>query len=133
NYEHKWVIMDESAKCTWTNHHSITKYKDQWYLFYHDSELSPDFDKTRSMRADSLFFDNDGNIKKVLPTLRGVGISSAYNKIQIDRYSDVGGSGVDFQYLDPQDTFQGWMLVFRSEEHTSELQSRENLVCRLLL
>lgn len=113
NYEHKGVIMDESAKGTWTNHHSITKYKDQWYLFYHDSELSPDFDKTRSMRADSLFFDNDGNIKKVLPTLRGVGISSAYNKIQIDRYSDVGGSGVAFQYLDPQDTFQGWMLVFK--------------------
>src|SRR5690606_39004459 len=25
------------------------------------------------------------------------------------------------------------MLAFRSEEHTSELQSRENLVCRLLL
>src|SRR5690606_42021550 len=25
------------------------------------------------------------------------------------------------------------VLVFRSEEHTSELQSRENLVCRLLL
>src|SRR5690606_41719919 len=24
-------------------------------------------------------------------------------------------------------------LVYRSEEHTSELQSRENLVCRLLL
>src|SRR5215475_194701 len=24
-------------------------------------------------------------------------------------------------------------MVFRSEEHTSELQSRENLVCRLLL
>src|SRR5690606_39917407 len=26
-----------------------------------------------------------------------------------------------------------WLLPFRSEEHTSELQSRENLVCRLLL
>src|SRR5207302_11088928 len=25
------------------------------------------------------------------------------------------------------------VLAFRSEEHTSELQSRENLVCRLLL
>src|SRR5690606_40599032 len=25
------------------------------------------------------------------------------------------------------------LLAFRSEEHTSELQSRENLVCRLLL
>src|SRR5690606_41921457 len=27
----------------------------------------------------------------------------------------------------------GPLLPFRSEEHTSELQSRENLVCRLLL
>src|SRR5690606_15719223 len=27
----------------------------------------------------------------------------------------------------------GWVEAFRSEEHTSELQSRENLVCRLLL
>src|SRR5690606_40839688 len=27
----------------------------------------------------------------------------------------------------------GELLLFRSEEHTSELQSRENLVCRLLL
>src|SRR5690606_41967634 len=26
-----------------------------------------------------------------------------------------------------------WRLIGRSEEHTSELQSRENLVCRLLL
>src|SRR5690606_39313630 len=26
-----------------------------------------------------------------------------------------------------------WLLSMRSEEHTSELQSRENLVCRLLL
>src|SRR5690606_42062639 len=27
----------------------------------------------------------------------------------------------------------GWQSYDRSEEHTSELQSRENLVCRLLL
>src|SRR5690606_23223758 len=117
-YTHKGVIMDESAKGTWTNHHSITKYKDQWYLFYHDSELSPNFDKTRSIRADSLFFDYNGNIKKVLPTLRGVGISSAYNEIQFDRYSSVNGSGVRFEYLDAQDTFKGWMLVFTDSDAT---------------
>src|SRR2546422_6897685 len=29
--------------------------------------------------------------------------------------------------------FGGWTLVDRSEEHTSELQSRLHLVCRLLL
>src|SRR5690606_41004756 len=31
------------------------------------------------------------------------------------------------------DEFRGKPSVVRSEEHTSELQSRENLVCRLLL
>src|SRR5690606_40217019 len=31
------------------------------------------------------------------------------------------------------DQFQGVNQFSRSEEHTSELQSRENLVCRLLL
>src|SRR5690606_41672014 len=37
--------------------------------------------------------------------------------------------------LYPQDVFAavGHAAVLRSEEHTSELQSRENLVCRLLL
>src|SRR5690606_41421148 len=31
------------------------------------------------------------------------------------------------------DNFFPWLRGQRSEEHTSELQSRENLVCRLLL
>src|SRR5690606_41397106 len=38
-----------------------------------------------------------------------------------------GGDGLDF------DEGAGRLLETRSEEHTSELQSRENLVCRLLL
>src|SRR5690606_41590056 len=37
--------------------------------------------------------------------------------------------GVFFTFKDPD----GNLLMVRSEEHTSELQSRENLVCRLLL
>src|SRR5437660_2654980 len=42
----------------------------------------------------------------------------------------LGGAacGVTFDYVE---FAQGW--VFRSEEHTSELQSRGQLVCRLLL
>src|SRR5690606_41611224 len=35
--------------------------------------------------------------------------------------------------LDHAQEFLGCALQLRSEEHTSELQSRENLVCRLLL
>ncbi len=48
------VIMDESANC-WTNHQSVIQYKNQSYLFYHSNDLSPNFDKARSIRADSLF------------------------------------------------------------------------------
>src|SRR5690606_40535546 len=36
-------------------------------------------------------------------------------------------------FVDQPDDFLQFMLEHRSEEHTSELQSRENLVCRLLL
>src|SRR5690606_40472492 len=37
------------------------------------------------------------------------------------------------QLLTPQEAIETAVWKCRSEEHTSELQSRENLVCRLLL
>src|SRR3712207_8589875 len=41
---------------------------------------------------------------------------------------------IDFLGRPPEDAgFQFWMNRMRSEEHTSELQSRQYLVCRLLL
>ena len=60
------VIMDESPEC-WTNHQSIIEFRGQWYLFYHHNDLSPQFDKNRSVRVDSLFFNDDGTIRKVIP------------------------------------------------------------------
>src|SRR3569833_3268449 len=77
------VILDESASGCWTVHHSIVEYKGQWYLFYLDRDLSPSFVKNRSIRADFLFFNSDGTIKKVLQTLRGVGVVQAQRQIQI--------------------------------------------------
>ena len=103
------VIMDESAEC-WTNHHSILNFKNQWYLFYHFNDYSPDFDKARSIRADSLFFNLDGSIKKVNPTLRGVGITMAYDKIQLDRYSSINGKGAGIHFLDTNNKFGGWKI-----------------------
>lgn len=101
------VIMDESASGCWTNHHSIINFKKQWYLFYHHNDLSPNFDKNRSIRADSLFFNNDGTIRKVLPTLRGVGLTSAKKEIQLDRYSAISdGASVDF--IDTTARMKGW-------------------------
>ncbi len=68
------VILDEAQSGCWTVHHSIVDYKGQWHLFYHDKDLSPAFDKNRSIKADKLFFNADGTIRKVMPTLRGVGL-----------------------------------------------------------
>ncbi len=106
------VIMDESPTGCWTNHHSLLQWKNQWYLFYHDRDYSPHFDKARSIRIDSLFFNEDGTIKKVIPTLRGVGLSDAGKKIQIDRYSHKSDNGVVVDFIDTLNRFEGWKTIF---------------------
>jgi hypothetical protein len=106
------VVMDESRSGCWTNHHSIIQFKNQWYLFYHDRDYSPRFDKARSIRADSLFFNPDGTIKKVIPTLRGIGLTRANSEIQIDRYSAIGDEGVAIDFIDTTNRFAGWQTIF---------------------
>src|SRR5690606_41228905 len=59
------------------------------------------------------------------------------------RYKGIGKDQISFNLFNeapwPYDNFNGEIYkntvtpAVRSEEHTSELQSRENLVCRLLL
>lgn len=115
-YKPVGVIMDESASGCWTNHQSIVNYKGQWYLFYHDQDLSPKFDKNRSTKIDSLFFNADGTIRKVIPTHRGVGISDASKPIQIDRYTSISDKGTLVTYLDSAKTFDGWKTVFTAKD-----------------
>jgi hypothetical protein len=115
-FTQKGVIMDQSPSGCWTNHHSIVEYKDQWYLFYHDQDLSPDFDKNRSIRADYLSFNEDGTIQKVIPTLRGVGIADAKSKLQIDRYSAISEEGVEVSFLNEKNTFEGWKISLDEED-----------------
>ncbi len=65
-----------------TNHHSIVKYKGNWYLFYHNADLFLDTKLSeeekefryfrRSIAADRLYYHKDGTIKKVIPTRQGV-------------------------------------------------------------
>ena len=107
------VIMDEKTGC-WTNHQSIIEFKNQWYLFYHHNDLSPHFDKNRSARIDSLFFNEDGTIQKVIPTLRGAGVTKAYQKIQIDRYSLKSKNGVSIAFLDTLNMFEGWKTILNA-------------------
>ena len=106
--------MDESPTGCWTNHHSIIQFKDQWYLFYHHNDYSPAFDKARSIRADSLFFNPDGTIQKVIPTYRGIGVTKANTQIQIDRYSRISEKGASIAFLDTASKFQGWKTVLEA-------------------
>jgi hypothetical protein len=105
------VIMDESPTGCWTVHHSIIQFKNQWYLFYHDRDYSPNFDKARSVRADSLSFNADGTIKKVIPTLRGIGITNAKAQIQMDRFS-AKSDDASIDFLDTTNRFLGWKTIF---------------------
>ena len=109
------VIMDESPTGCWTNHHSIIEYNNQWYLFYHHNDYSPKFDKNRSARIDSLFFNPDGTIRKVMPTLRGVGLKTSLQKIEIDRYSRISDKGARITFNDTLNTFSGWKTVLDNQ------------------
>ena len=109
-YKQAGVIMDEADSGCWTVHQSVVEYQGQWYLFYHDKDLSPDFDKHRSIRAEYLFFNEDGTIKKTFRTLRGVGIVDAKSKIEIDRYSEISKQGVSVAFLNETNTFAGWKI-----------------------
>ena len=110
------VVMDESPMNCWTNHQSFVQYKDQWYLFYHQDAYSPKFDKNRSICIDSLSFNADGTMKKVTPTLRGVGLTNATSKIEIDRYSGKSQTGSSIAFLDSVNTFKGWKTILKGKD-----------------
>jgi len=51
----------------WTTHHSIIKFNDKWYLFYHDSVPSGGKTWLRSMKVIEFDYNPDGSIN----TLQG--------------------------------------------------------------
>jgi hypothetical protein len=59
-------IFLEPTGCS-TTHGSIAEYKGQWYLFYHNQEISGQ-GTLRSMCIDRLYFNEDGTIQTVVQT-----------------------------------------------------------------
>ena len=51
----------------WTTHHSILEYHGQWYLFYHDCEISGGINHRRNVKYCKLDYNADGTIKTILP------------------------------------------------------------------
>ena len=113
-YEYKGLIMAEHADSCWTNHHSIINFKGQWYLFYHHNDYSPNDDKRRSVRIEKLYFNPDGTIKEVKPTMRGVGVNNALSRIDVDRYN-TASKDVNTDFVDSSDTFKGWFAGLKQK------------------
>jgi hypothetical protein len=61
-----------------------------------------------------MFFNTDGSIKKVIPTLRGVGLTKVSSEIQIDRFSRISDKGATIAFNDSLNTFKGWKTVFNA-------------------
>ena len=51
----------------WTNHHSIAEFEGQWYLFYHDTELSGGQTHLRNIKMTELTHNADGSIETIDP------------------------------------------------------------------
>ncbi|MBO7118145.1 MAG: family 43 glycosylhydrolase [Bacteroidales bacterium] len=119
-YEFKGKFMEQSETICWTNHHSFIELDGQWYLFYHHNDYSPYFDKNRSVCIDYLYFNPDGTIQMVTPTLRGVGTTKATSLIQIDRYSNKSEQYVAVDFLNSEYTFDGWKAILWNTTQETE-------------
>lgn len=51
----------------WTSHHSICKFNNKWYLFYHDSSLSKGVTHLRSVKVTEINYRSDGTIVTLDP------------------------------------------------------------------
>lgn len=51
----------------WTTHHSICRFEDRWYLFYHDSILSGGVTHLRSVKMTELHYDAQGRMLTIHP------------------------------------------------------------------
>ena len=109
-WDFKGIIMAEHANHCWTNHHSLVEFRGQWYLFYHRNDYSPRDDKRRSTRIERLTFNADGTIREVTPTMRGVGINRAAERIDVDRYSQ-SSPDVTTAFIDTLHPFRGWQAT----------------------
>src|SRR5256886_8511858 len=102
---------------------------------------SADGREQAGMGVDSADYDHDG-WPDIVKTNFSDDSNNLYHNDHGREFTDMAGPGgfgpVSIPFLGFGAKFvdfdnDGWPDIFRSEEHTSELQSQSNLVCRLLL
>ncbi|MDO6597927.1 family 43 glycosylhydrolase [Oceanihabitans sp. 2_MG-2023] len=66
-----------------TTHGSVVEYKDQWYIFYHNGNLSGGIGPNRSICFDPIYFNKDGTIQMVKQTL-GVTLPTFHKNVNFN-------------------------------------------------
>ena len=148
-WTYKGLVIDDVQG--WTNHHSFVEFKDNWYAFYHTSDLSGGVDNKRSICVDKLNYNADGTMQVINITRSGLG-TSAYSRIKAMLFSgkkneseikcteDVGGWDIgknvgwikndDFIYFDNVDFGSMGAIGFEAEVATDSdggiIQIRDN-------
>ena len=80
-YECKGVFVDSTDVITM--HGSMVEYQDQWYVFYHNGNLSGSQATNRSICFDPVYFNEDGTIKMVEKSL-GVKLPTFHDAINFN-------------------------------------------------
>ena len=98
-WEYKGSILDPVSTGD-TSHGSIVEFKNHWYLFYHNAEISGGNGTLRSVCVDEVFWNDDGTIQKVEQTITGIkaiggripsntpGLEMKYYDIKSDNYAN---------------------------------------------
>ncbi|UXX79811.1 family 43 glycosylhydrolase [Reichenbachiella carrageenanivorans] len=81
-WEPKGSIMTHNSIITM--HGSVVEFKGQWYIFYHNGELSGGIETNRSICFDPIYFNEDGTIQMVQKTL-GVDLPTFHNDINFNK------------------------------------------------
>lgn len=81
-WEPKGLIMEQNDVITM--HGSMVEYKGQWYIFYHNGELSGSIGPQRSICFDPVSFNEDGTIQLVKKSL-GVVLPTFHKAINFNK------------------------------------------------
>lgn len=68
---YKGRLFDEVPNSP-TNHQAVVEYKGNWYFVYHNAALKGGGEFRRSVCVDYAYFNDDGSMKEILPTEKGV-------------------------------------------------------------
>lgn len=70
-WTHRGVVNDRVYNSP-TNHHAIVEFQNQWYFVYHNGLAPGGGEFRRSVCVDYLYYNEDGTMKKVVQTTKGV-------------------------------------------------------------